>query len=226
MSRDRPSARSPGGSANRFRRWRLGCAACLLALAGCGGPAEKGIVHDPLLGPVDGPATPAASTASGPGPQAPGALVNDLPNPNPPTTAALTGDLGVPVDAAPKLDISAGPATLRPPVPSPGPIQGVTLQAPIPAGDPRAANVTSGAFAPAAAPTRIDSVEQGYDWLERRGLKGMYRLIQEPGGYRFICLVPDKQNPTLNKRYENTTLAADGLSTVRAVIEKIEQDGR
>ena len=173
----------------------------------------------------------------------------ELPAPNPKITAAgLAAGQEQMLDSAPRLQIAINPPTPKPVDPGPwrnegsavvtpivpvspvtppidaGPWrgQGVTLQGPTSAGDPRLTIV------PVAAPagqSKVETLQKGIDLLEGRGVT-MHRLEKtEDGQYKFLCLLPDRQNPTTFHRYE-ARAAGDPVNAVRAVIEQIDRDGR
>ncbi len=177
----------------------------LLLLAGCAGrqlpSAER--PNDPLL---PGPALPEKGT-----------------------TISTDGDSAAPKEPlppAPPGDKKASPASLT----APGgatktPSAGVTLgapraTAPKPAAKPAA--ITPTGFAP-AGPATFESVQahlrsRGVEWQQLTHLSG--------ASWRFVCAVPNLDNPGLRDNFEVTREGGNGLAAMQAVLAEIDERRR
>jgi hypothetical protein len=200
------------------------------------------VENDPLLGPGGGTPIATATGSTAPTAAAPtGSLseVSSLPAPNPRITAASLASGADPtptLNTAPRLQIGTPTTTPRPADPwqtagtaavSPtrsvdpatGQGSGGTLQPPIPV-DPRSTAVP---VSSTSGQTPILTVQQGLNVLTQKKATtyGPEKINNE---YKFLCQLPDPQNPTLIHRYEAS--AADDVGAVRAVIEQIQRDGR
>jgi hypothetical protein len=200
---------------------RLACALCLLALSGCTGTDVRPVVNDPLLGPGAGtpvsrsvPTAPGNGVMSAAGGSGIGNELQELPAPSRPrlTAADLAAGANQTLDPAPTLRI--GTPTLPKSAVEPGP--GMTLQPPIPITDTRT-------LPPARGP--IDGPGQLLDTLKQRGVTTRGPDKTASGEYRFLCLVPDRQDPKKFYRYE-ATAAGDAASSIRAVLDQMQRDGR
>lgn len=208
-------------------------AALALTMAGCSSSpfAAASPANDPLVG--GGPALPppgaAASTANPRPPDAaptsPGG-VPPLPSPNPPgSTAALASGAGVRT-LDPGRDLRIGSGTGAAPSGSAAP---VALMQPQPVGgsSPGAAAppppTTPAPIIPASGQRMVSPFEDARAQLLARGVVWM-RLDTsiESGESKFVCSIPNKQNPSLRRTYE--AVAKDDLAAIRAVLEKIDKE--
>jgi hypothetical protein len=200
------------------RRGALTACALLLAfLAGCGGGATgKGSrmgAGDPLAGPVKPVATAGVSIG------APTGGVPPVPAPSGPTTTAGLATGTVPSFNAGRPGPSAPPSGWR----EPG---APKLGAPVPPTRGSAAPSIpspSGPVVLAGGGGGVQTIDQGVKALELRGARGFrLELQRETGQWRCSCSVPNRQNPASRQTYDTT--AADPLSAVRAVVERVERD--
>jgi hypothetical protein len=256
MRRGRPPALPAGGPEIATALGPLACALCLFALVGCSGSGAKPVENDPFLGggkPVP-PAVTTGGTASATGTSTgPAGELPELPAPSPKaTTAGLASGVSQTLDTAPRLQIGS-PSTpkpggsgvgqspsVTPPISVPSPTDSAswqpqrgTSQGPLPAPtDTRTTavpvstdpHITGAPAAAGAGRRQIATVEEGYRLLDQRG--AMHQLQPaENGESTFLCLVPDRQNKATFYRYEST-VPGDPVNAVRAVIDKIERDGR
>jgi hypothetical protein len=215
--------------------WHL---ALLCVLAGCSNPAAKPIENDPLLGP--GSVTPPSKTAAAPPPSKTAASVarpgqpssdprrelDQLPAPSPTTsTAALAAGVKQTLDTAPRLQIGDGNTTPKPaPVPDGGFVRGagMTLHDPLPANDPH----RTPAPAPTTSPYATYTQDQAFQLLASKGaLLKKIDYVAADGQWHFVCILPDRQNPTIVHTYEHAA-AGDAMSAIRPVLEEIARDGR
>ncbi len=170
-----------------------------------------------------------------------------------PSNAALAGGGApgpAPDDGRNALRMQASPTSNPAPAPSsggatpgwpqnPSPSPSVSaLQPPeAPAGTERLAPVAAtpvplvpfpytSAGAPAAGgPPATDTYLQLQEMLRVRGVT-VQRLETSgnAGDWKFRCSIPNKQNPSIERRYEAKVPGDYGLAAIRAVIEKIDKD--
>jgi hypothetical protein len=72
---------------------------------------------------------------------------------------------------------------------------------------------------------RATTYEQAQALLAARGVK-VQRLEStgENGEWKFICSVPNRQNPQISRTYE--ARATDPIAAVRAVLDQLDKDQR
>jgi hypothetical protein len=108
------------------------------------------------------------------------------------------------------------------------PIPTTTPPAPVvpvvPVGTNHIASLAVSAGANEGAGTR--TVDQANKRLEALGVQGQ-RLEQKSNGeWRFACSIlwPNKERPTVNKKYESTLAGPNGANAMWAVLDQIDQD--
>lgn len=102
-------------------------------------------------------------------------------------------------------------ALLRPPATPTNTAAGVGAATPIAATAPQPQAVASGG-----------SDEQLQSELKVRHVQWQRSETTADGKWKFVCSVPNKQNPNITRTYEG--VANDRLSAIKAVIEKIDTD--
>jgi hypothetical protein len=82
---------------------------------------------------------------------------------------------------------------------------------------------SAGFVVPAGGPGAVQTIDQGLKALEQRGARGFRLEFQrDPAQWRCSCSVPNRQNPAYKQTYDTT--AADPLSAVRAIVERVERE--
>jgi len=224
------------------RKYHVHSAFCILyvalfLLAGCDGNhlTQQG---DPFLGmhAAPMPAGPSGNgsagtpTAGGSPPPLPGSIAV-------PSQAALaSGTTQAPEDprnlrmeAPPVMPVSSPSGAARGVAPgavhveSPVPIPEETSnRMPVPIAQGGLQQTGAAASPPSPAAT-ITTLEQAQQFLKQRGVVWQ-RLDGDREQWKFQCSLPNPGRPNINRTYESK--AADPLSAVRAVIDKIEKDQR
>jgi hypothetical protein len=173
---------------------------CLLLLLGCATDFRRN--GDPLVG---APPVPAAAP--------PAALGKPAPAPAPVPLAVATGGSTAAVASGPlrssnpnALHIGDNNTPLTPARPS----------------LPAVATLTGGSGPP--TPLRVASYEQAQALLSSHGVKWQWlEMRADTGEWRFICRVPSKQNPNINRTYEARGISH--LAAVQAVLDQMEREG-
>ncbi|HLJ93651.1 MAG TPA: hypothetical protein VKU02_10725 [Gemmataceae bacterium] len=112
-------------------------------------------------------------------------------------------------------------ATLQPPQPLSEPAPNRALSATATSAPPRDPLPTS--LAGSSSPPGVTTFEQAEKELEARGVFGQQLDMTGPNGeWKFSCLVPNRQNPRLQRRYD--ARASDPVAAIRAVLEKLDKD--
>jgi hypothetical protein len=206
----------------------LTCRACLLGisfsaalfLTGCSGLLHGSKNHktDPLLGD---PAKDGDKGGSG-GPSRTGSNVPPIPSASSSSNAALA--MATPLPGARPLSIGeplneqARPATALTSANNvPG---GATLSRPPPVVVP-VPRETADAQPALMTVAANQSNEYFLSQLRARGVS-WHRADSVPGGIRFSCIVPNRQNPTVTRTFEAT--APDFPAAVNAVLQQIDQN--
>jgi hypothetical protein len=66
-------------------------------------------------------------------------------------------------------------------------------------------------------------MEQAWAQLKARGVLWQdLSMVAETGEWKFSCAIPNRQNPSIRRRYEAT--AGDSLAAIRAVLEQLDKD--
>jgi hypothetical protein len=204
---------------NRRTRGKLAGVLCLgtLLVAGCsGGNNVKPTPGDPLLGNL-GP-TPKTGAGAVVTRENEGSLA-EVPAPSGPTSPAALASGDVPhLDDASGLRIAGG-GTARP-----AKTTGITIGKPQPLADGAAPLAGGSAVQPVGGVSSgLTSIDQAIRALELRGATNV-RIEQPPNTnqWRCTCSVPNRQNPSRRQTYD--ARAADALSALLAVLDRIEND--
>jgi hypothetical protein len=194
-----------------------------LLLAGCSTPPNRASTADPLLGPALRPtaqATPPSNT--------PVAVLPPVTAPNSAlSTAALASSGSRQFDRDRDLRIAdprSNPANdgwAGQAVGPRGEGAGTTLRPPEPVAEPSQRSPVAATTPNSSAANRFLDFDQAQAQLRARGvLWQRLETVNESGNWRFVCSVPNRQNPNKHRTYEAT--GRDYLSAVQAVLEEID----
>ncbi len=200
----------------------------LLASAGCNGLNQTTAGPDPLLG---GPALKGSAQAK----QAPANPTAVLPPWLAPSSATSNAALaaGVPLRAPDKdHDLRIGPAQgsggsdgwAKQASATAADRAGAVLRPPEPIVEPAPRQEPNPGYKPVPpATSRLSTVEEAKAQLAARG--ATYQKLEpvaETGEWKFICFVPNRQNPKIHRTHE--ARARDPLAAMQAVLEQIDKE--
>jgi hypothetical protein len=220
----------------------------LLLLSGCQGlsglpgssvPSNE---IDPLTGGPPLPRTAPNQPTSPPLGTAVATNSTDTPPPLPAPSAvtspaALTTGANPTLTSGQDLRITPAPGTLGAPTQqwnnTPAPSSGAVLNVPQPIQDPNRGSPPPLAAPPASPMTNValtggtllsggDVYQQLQDALAARGVTWQSLETIDTGEWRFICSVPNRQNPNIGRRYE--ARGRTGPDAMRAVLSKIDRE--